>query len=417
MRKNTPIRLLHLADLHLGELPHNPPAGYHHRQSRFHDLLATLDSACDLAIKLPVDALLLAGDTFNSPYPTPLHLRELALRLRRLLDVGIAVVAIPGNHDSAPRLGKASALEVFSALQVPGFHYAPSPKVLELQLPEPRGKLHVLALPWPSRLWLADRQAKTGELADALRKHLKSEIARLISQIPQNAPAILLAHLSLAGSTFPNQTPVNVGSEVYFPREDLLPPPLIYGALGHQHRHQSFTAGGGKPLVYAGSPAALSFAEGEDAKGGVLVTIAENGAEWEFVPLPGRPLHRLAVDLRGAGNPQAILQKTLSSVKLDQAILGLKVQIGDGEESLDWNKLREIVESAGVYHFTGFEVIREQSASSHPSTLNPRQSPLSALAEYCASHPQLKARQKVILELAEELLHRLAGERAGGGGR
>jgi exonuclease SbcD len=417
MPQNPQIRILHLADLHLGELPHNPPAGYNHRRSRFCDLLSTLDSACDLAIKLAVDALFIAGDIVNSPYPTPLHLRELAVRLRRLLDVGIAVAAIPGNHDSAPRLGKASALEAFSVLQVPGFHYAHSPQILKLQLHKDKGRLYVLALPWPSRLWLADQQLKAVELSSALRNRLKTEIERLVLEIPANAPAVLLAHLALTGSVFSNQTPVSASQEVYFPREDLLPPPLIYGALGHQHRHQAFTTAGGRPLVYAGSPAALSFAEGEDAKGGVLVTIDGDRADWEFIPLPGRPLRQLALDLRGADDPQGMLRQALSPTDLSEAILRIKVKVGDEEESLDWNKLREIAENAGVYHFTGFEVEREQSRSSYPSTLNPGLSPLSALSEYCASQPRLKTRQKAILELAQELLRRLPGENLGGGGR
>lgn len=93
------LRLLHLADVHLGKtftmLGEQGPA-----QRRA--LEAALVRVMDLAIQTPVQAVLIAGDLFDSPKPSP-ALVDLALReLRRLVDHSIWVAVAGGNHDVAP---------------------------------------------------------------------------------------------------------------------------------------------------------------------------------------------------------------------------------------------------------------------------------------------------------------------------
>lgn len=412
-KNNSMVRILHLADLHLGELPHNPPAGADSTRSRFQDLLNTLDSAVELAVSTPVDALLIAGDAFNSPHPSPLHLRELAIRLRRLLDANIPIVAIPGNHDSAPRPGKACPLEALSALGVPGFHLATSPRLLTVELAHGKGPLYVLALPWPSRSWLGEDLSRASDVNQALKSTIISRVSSLSSKIPPERPSLLLAHISLAGSKLSDNLPAHIGGDIPFPPSRLLPKPLLYGALGHHHHHQALSTPDRRPLVYAGSPAPLSFAEGGQTKGCVLVTIAEGKADWEFVPLPGRPLRQLVVDLRGKGEPFKVMEQALQDEPLGEAILRIKVRIGEEEETLDWKRMKEVVQGKKVYHFTGFQMEREQSRRAVPSAINPRLPVLSALEEFFGDNSRMRSRKKALLELAEELLRRIRGSERG----
>src|SRR5713226_8027347 len=58
--------------------------------------------AVDLAIAQQVQVVLIAGDLFDSPRPSPALVDHAARELRRLDDRGIWVALVAGNHDAAP---------------------------------------------------------------------------------------------------------------------------------------------------------------------------------------------------------------------------------------------------------------------------------------------------------------------------
>jgi len=90
------IRLLHLADLHLGrpfQMLGEKGAG----QRRA--LEATLVRAVDLAIEQRIDLVLIAGDLFDSPKPSPSTVDLVTRELRRLDDARIRIALVAGNHD------------------------------------------------------------------------------------------------------------------------------------------------------------------------------------------------------------------------------------------------------------------------------------------------------------------------------
>src|SRR5215467_4480351 len=94
------IKLLHLADIHIGMENYgriNPETGLN---TRLHDFLDVLDEAMDRAISERVDAVVIAGDIYKSRDPSPTHQREFARRVLQLSRSGIEVVLVPGNHDT-----------------------------------------------------------------------------------------------------------------------------------------------------------------------------------------------------------------------------------------------------------------------------------------------------------------------------
>jgi hypothetical protein len=91
------VRLLHVADVHLGA-PLGNFGGYAAR--RREDLEAAFGRVVDTALGERVHAVLLAGDLFDTHRPEP-RVVELARReLARLREAGIPVLAVPGTHDS-----------------------------------------------------------------------------------------------------------------------------------------------------------------------------------------------------------------------------------------------------------------------------------------------------------------------------
>jgi len=92
------IRLLHLADLHLGRsFQMLGEKGAAQRRA----LEAALGRAVDLAIAERVHLVLIAGDLFDSPRPAPAALDLVGRELRRLDDARVRVALVAGNHDVA----------------------------------------------------------------------------------------------------------------------------------------------------------------------------------------------------------------------------------------------------------------------------------------------------------------------------
>lgn len=107
-------RVLHTSDWHLGQSFH----GY----DRTTEHQAFLDWLLETIVAREIDALLVAGDVFDTANPSNVAQRQwfnlLASVLRRR--PGCEVVAIAGNHDSASRLDAPEALTRALGLHVVG---------------------------------------------------------------------------------------------------------------------------------------------------------------------------------------------------------------------------------------------------------------------------------------------------------
>src|SRR5512144_2474270 len=144
------MKLLHFADAHIDMAnygKHDPETGL---PLRVLDFLKSLDTIVDAAISEKVDLVLFAGDAYKDRSPQPTFQREWGRRIMRLTRAGIPILLLVGNHDLAPALGRAHALESFDTLEVPRVRVLDKPDLLKPDdlwgLP-----LQVLALPWVSR--------------------------------------------------------------------------------------------------------------------------------------------------------------------------------------------------------------------------------------------------------------------------
>ena len=91
------IRLLHLADVHLGR-PFQMLGAKGAAQRRA--LEAMLTRVVDLAIERRVHLVLVAGDLFDTPKPSAATLDAVGHELRRLEDARIRTAIVAGNHDA-----------------------------------------------------------------------------------------------------------------------------------------------------------------------------------------------------------------------------------------------------------------------------------------------------------------------------
>jgi exonuclease SbcD len=90
------VRILHVADMHLGRsFSHFPEVATQRQQ----DLVRTFERICNVALEKRVAAVLIAGDLFDKKDPGPDLIGTVQGGLDRLNRDGVRVFIIPGNHD------------------------------------------------------------------------------------------------------------------------------------------------------------------------------------------------------------------------------------------------------------------------------------------------------------------------------
>ncbi len=275
--------LLHTSDWHLGRALYGRP--------RYAEFEAFLDWLADAIARHRVDALLVAGDVFDTSTPSN---RAQQLYYRFLCTVAASpcrhVVVIAGNHDSPTFLD--APRELLRALHVhvvgqPGA--TPADEVLQLDGADGQAELLVCAVPY-----LRDRDLRTAEagesvldkerkLIDGIRVHYAAVVEaaeRRRAELGRAIPIVGMGHLFAAGGQTVEGDGVRelyVGSLAHVSTA-IFPDSLDYLALGHLHVPQQV---GGRPSVrYCGSPLPMGFGEARQQKSVCLVelTPAEAGA-------------------------------------------------------------------------------------------------------------------------------------------
>ncbi len=143
------MRIVHLADLHLGTELYGHYDAATGSSTRLADFGAVMDVAVERAIRERADLFLFAGDAYKTRDPSPTQQRELAMRLRRLLEAGVPVFLLTGNHDMPNAVARATSLDIFGALSPAGFTVASRPGLHTVQTAS--GPLYVVAVPWITR--------------------------------------------------------------------------------------------------------------------------------------------------------------------------------------------------------------------------------------------------------------------------
>ncbi len=306
------MKLLHTADWHLGKRLD--------KFSRIEEQKAVLNEICEIADREQVDAVLIAGDLFDT-YNPPTDAVDLFYQtLKKLSNQGNrAVVAIAGNHDSPDRIEAPDPLArecgiIFSGYPnttVPPFALETGLAVtksaegfIELKLPQADKPLRILLTPYANeyrlRTYLGHDNAD-----EELRNLLSQKWTELAEKhCDDKGVNILAAHLFMIqeGGEMPEEPEgekpiLHVGGaqEIYSKN---VPQQIQYVALGHLHRKQSVNENT-CAAVYSGSPLAFSFSEANQDKY-VIIVEAEPGKTATYRPVKlgkGRKLLRKRFDV------------------------------------------------------------------------------------------------------------------------
>ncbi|GAB4425241.1 MAG: exonuclease SbcCD subunit D [Chloroflexi bacterium OHK40] len=356
------MKILHLADLHIGMENYgrlDPATGLH---SRLIDYLERLDEALAIGFDAGMDLVLIAGDVYKNRSPNPTHQREFARRIHRLRSAGVPVFILTGNHDSSPSLGRAHSVEIFDALGVEGVTIADRPQ--RHLIATPAGPLQIIALPWVTRHSLLTREDMHGasftEIEYELRRRLERFVEQQAASLDPDIPAVLAFHGSVDGAQLGAERAITLGQDLVLPRTLLAQPGIAYVALGHIHKHQAL--GSDPPLVYPGSIERIDFGERDEPKGCVVVEIAHGRASWRFHALKARPFVSIEKDLRPLSDPLGAVATLIARQDLRQAVVRIELQATREQAPLlREEELRRLLDEAGAFYVAAVNVQVERT--------------------------------------------------------
>jgi exonuclease SbcD len=263
------LRILHTSDWHLGRSLHEEPL--------LEDQAWALDRLVAIVEDERPDALVVAGDVYDRAVPPAEAVDLLDDVLTRVADLGVPIVVVAGNHDSAERLSFAARLLAPRGVHLRGdLQRAADPVAIP-------GKGFLYPLPF------VDPEVVRGlEGDEELRGHAAAT-ERLVSRIRADAagrglPTVLVGHAFVQGAaqTPDSERPILVGSAGAIPASVLAG--FDYVALGHLHAPQEVA-----PRVrYSGSLLRYSFSEAGQEKGVVLVEVEHGRASARTIALGAR---------------------------------------------------------------------------------------------------------------------------------
>ncbi|MEO8456985.1 MAG: exonuclease SbcCD subunit D [Chloroflexota bacterium] len=324
------MRFLHTSDWHIGKPLRN--------QKRDSEHVAALEEVLAIARDQRVDALLIAGDVFDSAVPPPEAERIFFHFIGELVGAGIPAVIIAGNHDHPRRMNAYAPVLRHLGVRVVGEPVlAEEGGVIELPSLDGNETAVIATLPWVSERKVRDFESlmTEGKHLEEYADGVAAMLNHLCKSFRPDAINIAMAHVFVAGAKVPQESgerPLHTGL-LYTIAPARLPTAPQYIALGHVHMPQDV---GLSNAQYCGSLLQCDFGEAGQQKRVNLVDAAPGRkAKVEAVPLKSiRQLRNVGSAKQGVSLDEIrALAADVSDaylkvfVKVDRPVPGLAEQV------------------------------------------------------------------------------------------
>lgn len=268
------MRIIHTSDWHLGQ--------HFFTKSRAAEHQAFLHWLIEQIKENQVDALIIAGDIFDTGSP-PSYARELYNRfVVELQPTNCQLIVLGGNHDSVSTLNESRGLLSYlntTVIACAGNDLAQQVVILKNRQEQPAALLCAIPFLRPRDLVTSQAGESGGQkqlaLQEAIAAHYQALYQRAVelrAELGLPLPIIATGHLTTVGVTTSDSVrDIYIGTLDAFPAQAF--PPADYIALGHIHRAQQVAKT--EHIRYSGSPIALSFDELSKEKSVYLVEFAQ----------------------------------------------------------------------------------------------------------------------------------------------
>ena len=325
------MKLLHTADWHVGKTLQG--------RNRAQEYESVLSEITGIAQSEKVDAILVAGDLFDSASPSPDAEKIVFRALLDMRDVA-PVVVVPGNHDNDKRL--LAFAPVFEHARVTVRAGVKREPVL---VETGAGTLRVAAVPWLSQRYItkaADVMAKDADdLSGQYSARMRSVVKTLTEDFTDDAVNVVLGHMTIVGGELGGGERTAQTIFDYYVDASIFPAQAHYVALGHLHKVQQMP--GPCPVWYCGAPMHLDFSDAIDPKS-VLVVDAAPGVPATVAPVTLGSGRRLRT-VRGTLEQLAALGEQGEDYLRVRVQEQARVGLGDEIRALFPNAVKIIVES------------------------------------------------------------------------
>jgi len=296
------LRILHTSDWHLGQNFYGKSRATEHKQF--------LSWLLKLIQEKQADALIVAGDLFDTGSP-PSYAREMLNQfVVDLQTLNCQLILLGGNHDSVAMLNESRKL--FSCLNselIANVQTEPENQVITLTDKQGKPTVQCCAIPFirPRDVLNSqsnkDEQAEKPDLLTAIKKHylaIYQAAEDKNKSLNQDLPIIGTGHLTVVNaSTTESVREIYIGTLEAFPANQF--PPFDYLALGHIHQPQNIA--GNENWRYSGSPIAMSFDEASREKSLVFIEIESGNVNAQLISIPVfQPLYCISGNLEQIKN-------------------------------------------------------------------------------------------------------------------
>lgn len=336
-----------------------------------------------IARDLNVDAVLHAGDLFDSRRPTP----DVVLAAERPLvdhsaDDGCPVLVATGNHD-IPSQDGACGLDVLAEAGL--IRLSRWPEASHFQGAD------VVMLPWtpPHRLLSQD---ETGDRAQVFARAADLLVDAAVEHANvATEPRVLLAHWAVTESLLPSGSAVAGLNEPVLPFERLQAAGFDWMVFGHIHRRQQI--GGSDRAFYAGSPQPLDH--GDTGSHGVWLLDTDR-QECTFMPIESTRF--VTIDM-SADDPIAYQE-------YKHAVVRVRIRATEDQaRAIDASLVRETLLTGGARVVTGITVDVQREHRDRPAVVADDVTPESALAAWL-DHRGVNGQKQAVLARAATYLER-----------
>lgn len=263
------MKLLHTSDWHVGKTLKG--------RNRLAEQREVLDEIVSIAVGNAVDAVLLAGDLYDTSAPSAGAQQLVVHTLLRLARAGIEVIAIAGNHDHGPTFEAYRPLMEAAGVQLAGRAWpADNGGVYRFTARSTGEEAVVAVLPFLSQRYavrtaeiIANRPADNVGTYDEMVRQI---LANLTGAFGDNTVNVIMAHLTCTGGKFGGGERAAQSIFEYHVPAAIFPTEAHYVALGHLHRRQQLPAS--CPVHYSGAPFAVDFGEQDNTSVVCLVEVS-----------------------------------------------------------------------------------------------------------------------------------------------
>jgi len=338
------MRLLHLADTHLGYSAYRKTTeeGVNQREMDVYDAFT---QCIDYAVGIKPDLVLHAGDLFDSVRPTNRAITIALQQILRLSKENIPFIMVSGNHETPKLKETGNILRIFEHLENVYPIHTNRYETISLKNKEETITIH--AIP----------HCQTPQEFEANFKKIT-----LDKQAEYN---VLLSHGAVTGI---KEFKMNEFNELFIPVKNLKDD-FDYIALGHYHSYTKLQ----ENAFYAGSTEHFSFTEAGDQKGLLDIELGKQ-PKHRFIPIKTRIMVDVPPMNCSILNSEQIVKKikeTLQSIEPKEKIIRIRLENIPAhiQRGIDVHHLRDLGKTAVHFEIKSTSLKTDEVTRSEDHTM------------------------------------------------